>query len=86
MRPMEVFTVVERSEGKKSFWVRIGSAFKNKDGSLTVLLDALPTNGKLQIREPREFADDSPGRPRGRSTHEAAKSNGYQRDEDDAPF
>ncbi|MGH7898781.1 MAG: hypothetical protein ACREQQ_12560, partial [Candidatus Binatia bacterium] len=31
-------------------WVRIGVAFDNKDGSLNVLLDALPLNGRLHIR------------------------------------
>lgn len=45
-----VFTVVDRSG--KSFWVRIGAAFGNYDGSETVLLDALPLNGKMQIRIP----------------------------------
>jgi hypothetical protein len=45
-----VFTVVDRSG--KSFWVRIGAAFENYDGSETVLLDALPLNGKMQIRLP----------------------------------
>jgi hypothetical protein len=44
----QVFTIVERNG--KSFWVRIGTAFVNKDGSETVYLDALPVNGKLQIR------------------------------------
>jgi hypothetical protein len=43
-----VFTVVDR--GGKSFWIRIGAAFGNYDGSETVLLDALPINGKIQIR------------------------------------
>ncbi|MCC7537528.1 MAG: hypothetical protein IT379_14990 [Deltaproteobacteria bacterium] len=46
-----VYTVVERPGGK-SFWVRIGAAFTNRDGSLTVRLDALPTNGTLQVRDP----------------------------------
>lgn len=45
-----VFTVVDR--GGKSYWVRIGAAFGNYDGSETVLLDALPLNGKMQIRLP----------------------------------
>ncbi|MBI3995374.1 MAG: hypothetical protein HY349_05300 [Nitrospirae bacterium] len=45
-----VFTVVDRNG--KSFWVRIGAAFGNYDGSETVLLDALPLNGKMQIRLP----------------------------------
>lgn len=32
-------------------WIRIGWAITNQDGSLGVTLDALPTNGKLEIRE-----------------------------------
>jgi hypothetical protein len=31
--------------------VRVGVAFENKDGSLNVLLDALPLTGRLQIRD-----------------------------------
>ena len=48
-----VYTVIDRvdGEGKRSFWVRIGAAFVNRDGSFTVKLDALPVNGSLQIRE-----------------------------------
>jgi hypothetical protein len=45
-----VFTVTERDG--KNYWVRIGAAFSNRDGSETVLLDALPVNGRLQIRDP----------------------------------
>lgn len=44
-----VYTVVER-EGGKSFWVRIGEAKVNLDGSLTIKLDALPVNGTLHVR------------------------------------
>jgi hypothetical protein len=48
-----VYTVIDRGEGetKRSFWVRIGAAFVNRDGSFSVKLDALPVNGSLQIRE-----------------------------------
>jgi hypothetical protein len=31
--------------------VRVGVAFPNRDGSLNVLLDALPLSGRLQIRD-----------------------------------
>jgi hypothetical protein len=34
-------------------WVTIGASFLNKDGSASVLLDALPVNGKLQLRTPK---------------------------------
>lgn len=48
-----VYTIIERNDGetKKSFWVRIGAAFTNRDGSQTVKLDALPVNGVLQVRD-----------------------------------
>lgn len=46
-----VYTIVERP-GDKSFWVRIGSAFLNRDGSWNLKLDALPLNGSLQMRDP----------------------------------
>ncbi|MCC7539358.1 MAG: hypothetical protein IT379_24250 [Deltaproteobacteria bacterium] len=65
-----VYTVVERAQGK-SFWVRIGAAFVNRDGSFTVKLDALPVNGMLQIRDPQPLRDGAGATPRG---------------EDDIPF
>jgi hypothetical protein len=45
-----VYTVVERGAGK-SYWVRIGVGFVNRDGSITLKLDALPVNGTIQVRE-----------------------------------
>lgn len=48
-----VYTILE-IEGGKSVWRVVGSAFVNRDESLTVLLDALPVNGKLHIREATE--------------------------------
>lgn len=44
-----VTTPIERQDGK-TFWLRIGTAFRNKDASLNIYLDALPVNGKLQVR------------------------------------
>jgi len=48
------YVITERND--KAYWTRIGVAFTNRDGSLNVKLDALPTGGTLQIRdyEPRE--------------------------------
>ncbi len=46
---MDVYTVIER-EGKQPFWLRLGACFTNRDGSFSVLLDAFPKDGKLQIR------------------------------------
>lgn len=35
---------------KRAYWQRVGVAFENRDGSKSVLLNALPTNGRLVIR------------------------------------
>lgn len=46
----EVFNILEGKDGK-SRWVRIGTAFLNKDGSINAFLDVFPKDGKLQIRD-----------------------------------
>jgi len=48
---MKVLCPLQREEGGKTYWMKIGSAFTNRDGSFNVYLDAYPANGKLQIRE-----------------------------------
>ncbi|MBW1870429.1 MAG: hypothetical protein JRJ19_00090 [Deltaproteobacteria bacterium] len=52
---LQVYTIVEKQGSDKSFWVKVGAGFPNRDGSINVYLDALPTNGRLQIRE--KFAE-----------------------------
>jgi hypothetical protein len=47
--PKAVYTIVERDD--KSLWIRLGWAKVLPDGSIDVQLDALPINGRLQIRE-----------------------------------
>ena len=50
----EVYTVIAGAGvNQKDRWVRIGVAFPNKDGSESVILHALPVNGKLQLRTPK---------------------------------
>ena len=67
-----VWTVVDRGQGK-SFWTRVGVGFVNRDGSLTLRLDALPVNGNLQVREWQEpherrtDALDGPSRSRAKA-------------------
>ena len=51
----QVYTITERNG--KSYWIRIGAAFVNQDGSETVLLDALPVNGRMQIRTARSASN-----------------------------
>ena len=45
-----VYTITEGTDGK-SYWRLLGTAFVNRDDSLTVLLDAVPVNGRLHIRD-----------------------------------
>jgi hypothetical protein len=42
---MEILGVVNRGEGKKGFWIRIGTAFRNRDDSLNLRFDYLPARG-----------------------------------------
>lgn len=57
---LKVLSPVEGKNGK-TFWIRIGNAFINRDGSTNVYLNAYPTSGKLQIRP----FDDRDREPRG---------------------
>lgn len=59
--PLVVYTIVERERDGKKFWVRIGSAFRNRDGSLNAYLDAVPVNGTMHIREQRVHGDRDAG-------------------------
>jgi hypothetical protein len=45
--PLSVYVIPEN--GHK--WREVGVAFVNRDGSITLHLDALPLSGKLQVRE-----------------------------------
>jgi len=47
-----VSSVVDVEDGK-SRWREIGVAFKNEKDSITVLLDAVPLNGKLVLQQPK---------------------------------
>ena len=49
----DVYVISDNGEGedKKSYWTKIGTGFVNKDGSINVILQAFPVNGKLHIRD-----------------------------------
>lgn len=49
-RMFKVLCPIERKDGK-TYWMRVGSAFTNKDLSVNIHLDVLPVNLKLQVRE-----------------------------------
>jgi hypothetical protein len=70
-RRLAVYAVPESKDGEKSFWPRIGVAFRNRDGSIAILLDALPLGtNKLQVRESFKERED------GRAPAAAARGNG----------
>lgn len=66
----------------KTWWLRIGTAFINADGSTNVYLDAYPTNGKLQIRDLDERDLQS------KASREDGRSSGYggDREVEQLPF
>ncbi len=52
----KVFQIRDRGENQKSAWTEIGVGFTNRDGSINLLLNSLPLDGKVQLRtyEPRK--------------------------------
>ena len=56
-KPKGVYVIIENEKLEKSFWKRVGTAFTNRDDSVNIILDALPLNGKLQVRELTERED-----------------------------
>ncbi len=57
----EVYTITERGDGRRPIWTKLGVAFVNQDGSLNVVLQALPVSGKLHIRDPKPREDGPVG-------------------------
>ena len=52
---LQVYSIRTERDGQgnnKTMWVKAGSAWVNRDGSINVYLDVLPLDGKLHIREP----------------------------------
>ena len=41
------YSVRDAGPGKKGFWNRVGVAWTNRDGSLTVQLDLIPLDGRI---------------------------------------
>ncbi|MBT6177241.1 MAG: hypothetical protein HOI23_08325 [Deltaproteobacteria bacterium] len=54
-----VYVIIENERLEKPLFRRIGTAFVNKDQSLNVILEALPIEGRLHIREPRAHDEKS---------------------------
>ncbi len=56
-KPLCVYSIKDR--GEESYWTRIGAAFVNKDNSLSVVLDCLPVDGRLHIREATQKEEEN---------------------------
>lgn len=54
-----VYTIIEGEKLDRPIFRRIGTAFVNRDGSLNVILDALPVSGRLHIREADARRDEA---------------------------
>ena len=55
---LAVFAVKSGRNG--TIWSRAGTAFVNPDDSLNVVLDVLPMDGRLHVREAGERRDAAP--------------------------
>ena len=56
----DVYTIIEKEDREKNFWLRIGTAYENRDGSHSIYLDALPVNGKLHVRDRKKKESNGP--------------------------
>ena len=54
-----VYTVIKK-EGREDYWLNIGAAFDHKAGGMTILLQALPIDGRLVLRTYVEKPDQAP--------------------------
>lgn len=75
-KKLQVFSIKETTgekpnEEKRTLWVKAGTAWVNRDGSLNVYLDVLPLDGKLHVRE---FVEEK----RAEGNSKAASANGSQ--------
>jgi hypothetical protein len=58
---------VEGGDGKekRTYWMRVGTAFTNRDGSFNIYLDATPKSMKLHVRDFDERDFQKSPRPEG---------------------
>ena len=57
-RRLAVYAIPESKDGEKRYWPRIGIAFANRDGSINLILEALPCGtNRLQVREEKPPAE-----------------------------
>lgn len=57
-RKPELIAYAVTGGGERSYYHRIGAAWKNKSGGARVVLDAFPVNGELLLLPPRETPEE----------------------------
>lgn len=57
MDRLDAFNIIEGNDGR-SRWIKIGVAFVNRDGSINVILDCIPIDGKIQLRATRPVSGE----------------------------
>lgn len=51
-RVKAVYQIIDvQKEGAKPIWRRIGTAFVNRDASLSLMLDCVPLIGQIHVRD-----------------------------------
>lgn len=53
MTPSFIAYNITETSNEKAKWQEVGVAFTNTDGSINLVLNALPVNGKVQLRAPK---------------------------------
>lgn len=53
VKPKKVYHISDR-DGERAVWTTIGRAYVNKDGSLNVVLNTIPADGRIHIRGPKK--------------------------------
>jgi len=49
-KPWIAYNVIDKPGMTNRIWMRVGMAWLNRDGSINVVLDALPVGGRIQLR------------------------------------
>ena len=63
------YTVIKR-DGQDDWWCNIGGAFSHADGNgLNLILQALPLDGKVVLRPPKDESNEQDNGRDGRDTH-----------------
>ncbi|HLL26919.1 MAG TPA: hypothetical protein VKT73_04625 [Xanthobacteraceae bacterium] len=69
------YVVTKRGDDKDDWWNAVGVAFPHQDGQgFNILLDALPLNGKIVLRPPKQEEKETPANNGKRRQENAGRS------------